>query len=77
MRDPKDCKDHAQKCSRLAENLPEGRARQLFAEMATTWLRLAIEAEETKARLDQLAAQQMDQRYRFGSRVAKKDHRRP
>jgi hypothetical protein len=55
MHDPKSCRDHALKCSRLAENFPEGSARQLFAEMAATWTRQAIEAEKSMPVLDQVS----------------------
>jgi hypothetical protein len=75
MQNPKNCRNHALKCSRLAESLPEGSARQLFAEMAATWTRKAIEAEKFTSVLDQVLARGNDP-YRFGSRVDAQDHHR-
>jgi hypothetical protein len=75
MQNPKDCRGHAMKCSRLAESLPEGAARQLFAEMAATWMRTAIEAEKFAPVLDQVLPCGSEP-YRFGSRVDTPDHRR-
>ena len=72
MQDPKSCRDHALKCSRLAESFPEGSARQLFAEMAATWTRRAVAAENSAPALDQW----VDEIYRFGSRVDANDYRR-
>ena len=75
MQNPKDCRGHAMNCSRLAESLPEGAARQLFAEMAATWTRKAIEAEKFAPVLDQLLPRGGEP-YRFGSSVDTQDHRR-
>jgi hypothetical protein len=75
MRDPKSCRDHALKCSRLAESFPEGSARQIFAEMAATWTRKAIEAEKFTPVLDKVLPRG-NEPYRFGSRVDAQDHRR-
>ena len=76
MQDPKSCRDHALKCSRLAESFPEGSARQLFVEMAATWTRRAIAAEKSAPALDQWVALRGNETYRFGSRVDTNDHRR-
>jgi hypothetical protein len=75
MQNPKDWRGHAMKCSRLAENLPQGAARQLFAEMAATWTRKAIEAEKFPPVLEQVLPRGSEP-YRFGSRVDTQDHRR-
>lgn len=75
MQDPKNCRNHALKCSRLAESLPEGSARQLFAEMAATWTRKAIEAEKFTPILDQVLPHG-DDPYSFGSRVDAQDRPR-
>jgi hypothetical protein len=75
MQDPKTCRSHALKCSPLADSLPEGSARQLFAEMAATWARKAVEAEKFTLALDQVLARG-NEPYRFGSRVDTQDHRR-
>ncbi len=76
MQDPKSCRDHALKCSRLAESFPEGSARQLFAEMAATWTRRAIAAEKSAPALDQWVSLRRNEIYRFGSRIDTNDHRR-
>jgi hypothetical protein len=76
MQDPKNCRGHALKCSRLAESLPESSARQLFAEMAATWTRQAIEAEKSMPALDQRVLPPGNEHYRFGSRVDTNDRRR-
>jgi len=72
MQDPKNCRSHALKCSLLADSLPEGSARQLFAEMAATWTRKAIEAEKFRPVLDQVLPRG-NEPYRFGSRVDAQD----
>ncbi len=66
MQDPKDCRSHALKCSRLAESLPEGSARQLIAEMAATWTKKAIEAEKFRPVHDQVLPPG-NEPYRFGT----------
>ena len=71
MQNPKDCRGQAMKCSRLAESLPQGAARQLFAEMAATWTRKAVEAP-----ILQRILPRGSEPYRFGSRVDTQDHRR-
>jgi len=75
MQNPKDCCGQAMKCSRLAESLPQGAARQLFAEMAATWTRKAVEAEKFAPILQQILRRGSEP-YRFGSRVDTQDHRR-
>ena len=76
MQEPKDCRGHALKRSRLAESLPEGSARELFAEMAAMWTRQAIEAENCLLALDQRALPRGNEPYRFGSRIDTNDRRR-
>jgi hypothetical protein len=68
MQNPMNCRSHALKCSLLADSLPEGSARQLFAEMAATWTRKAIEAEKFTPVLGQVLPRG-NEPYRFGSRV--------
>jgi hypothetical protein len=75
MQNPKDCRGHAMKCSRLAQSLPEGAARQLFAEMAATWMSKAFEAEKFTPVVDQVLSRG-DEPYRFGSRVDARDRGR-
>ena len=75
MQNPKDCRGQPMKCSRLAESLPQGAARQLFAEMAATWTRKAVEAEKFAPILQRILPRGSEP-YRFGSRVDTQDHRR-
>jgi hypothetical protein len=48
----KECRNHAVVCSRLADSLPEGRSRQMFADLAKTWLNLATVVENFQAHGD-------------------------
>ena len=52
--DPKDCRKHAERCRELAGSLPDKRAREIFAQLAESWLRLAVELEDAQAFLDTL-----------------------
>ena len=70
MPNPKDCRDHAFKCSRLAETFADGPTRQLFLDMAQTWLKRATDLEKTEERLDTLRSPERAGPYRFGSAVA-------
>jgi hypothetical protein len=53
-------------CSRLAETLPDGRSRQMFAAIARSWLELANEVENSQALLD--TCSDLSQPYRFASK---------
>jgi hypothetical protein len=66
---PKTCGEHAEKCMRLAESLPEGRSRQLFAELAERWTKRAADLEKCQAVLDEAVAPAAP--YRFSSRIGK------
>jgi len=70
MPNPKDCRDHAFKCSRLAETFADGPTRQLFLDMAQTWLKRAIDLEKSEERLNKLRSPEGAGSYRFGSAVA-------
>jgi hypothetical protein len=50
--DPKECRDHARECQRLAQTARSETARLAFDNLANTWLGLAHELEVTKALLD-------------------------
>jgi hypothetical protein len=50
--DPKECREHARSCQRLADTAINEEARQTFTNLAQTWLRLASELEVSKALLD-------------------------
>jgi hypothetical protein len=50
--DPKECRRHALACVRLAQTSATPQARQEFAGLARTWIRLADDLERTLAILD-------------------------
>ena len=50
--DPKECRQHALTCARLAQTLASPQARERFASLANTWLRLADDLERTLALLE-------------------------
>jgi hypothetical protein len=52
--DPKECRQHALNCVRLAQTAASPQAREQFASLANTWLRLAADLEKTLALLDAL-----------------------
>jgi hypothetical protein len=52
--DPKECRQHALTCVRLAKTSPSPQAREQFANLANTWLRLAYDLERAQALLDGL-----------------------
>jgi len=47
--DPKQCRDNAVFCSRLALAAVTPQERASFSDLAEIWLRLAVEAEQTLA----------------------------
>jgi hypothetical protein len=52
--DPQECRQHALTCVRLAQTSSTPQAREQFASLANTWLRLAADLEKTLALLDTL-----------------------
>jgi hypothetical protein len=52
--DPKECRRQALACVRLAQTSPSQQARDQFANLARTWIRLADEIESTEAFLTAL-----------------------
>jgi hypothetical protein len=50
--DPKECRQHALACVRLAQTSASREAREEFANLARTWIRLADVLERTWAILD-------------------------
>jgi hypothetical protein len=52
--DPKECRQHALNCVRLAQTSSSQQARDQFANLARTWIRLADEMESTDAFLTAL-----------------------
>ena len=52
--DPKECRQHALACLRLVQTSASPQARQEFADLARTWIRLADDLERTLVLLDVL-----------------------
>ena len=50
--DPKECRQHALACVRLAQTSASPQAREQFANLARTWIRLADDLETTLALLE-------------------------
>jgi hypothetical protein len=50
--DPKECRQHALNCIELAKTAPSVQARETFANLANTWLRLAADLDASQALLD-------------------------
>jgi hypothetical protein len=50
--DPKECRWHALACVRLAQTSTSPHAREHFANLARTWIRLADDLERSQAFLD-------------------------
>ena len=50
--DPKECRQHALNCVRLAQTSSTPQAREQFANLARTWIRLADDLERTLVILD-------------------------
>jgi hypothetical protein len=51
---PKECRRHALTCIQLAQTAPSPEAREHFAELSQTWLRLAGDIESGQALVDLL-----------------------
>jgi hypothetical protein len=51
---PKECRRNALECMQLAQTAPSPEAREHFAELSQTWLRLAGEIEAGQALVDLL-----------------------
>jgi hypothetical protein len=47
--DPKECRQHALACVRLAQTSSTPQSREQFANLARTWIRLADDLERTQA----------------------------
>ena len=58
--DPKECREHAKNCSRLASEAKTEHARETFENLARTWLRLAVDLENAQALLDQWGDRQTE-----------------
>ena len=51
--DPKECREHAKCCLRLAAEAPSSLAKARFQELAETWMRLATDLELSLSLLEQ------------------------
>ena len=60
--DPKECRQHALTCVRLAQTSTSPQAREQFAHLASTWIRLADDLERTLAFIDALDQETKPQR---------------
>ena len=60
--DPKECRQHALICVRLAQTSASPQAREQFADLARTWIKLADDLERTLAFLDALNEETEPQR---------------
>jgi hypothetical protein len=49
--DPKECREHARECLRIATAATKEQTREVFETLASTWLRLATDLERGKALL--------------------------
>ena len=49
---PEECREHARKCAELARHAASTEARDHFASLNTSWLRLAAEIESGQSFLD-------------------------
>jgi hypothetical protein len=52
--DPKECRQHALNCVRLAQTSSTPQTREQFASLVNTWLRLAADLEQAQVFLDAL-----------------------
>jgi hypothetical protein len=59
---PEECRRHALTCVRLAQTSASPQARERFANLARTWIRLADELERTLAFIDALDEETEPQR---------------
>ena len=50
--DPTECREHARKCAELARHAASTEARDHFASLHDSWLRLAAEIESGQSLLD-------------------------
>ena len=53
MPDPKQCRDNADFCAKLAENAETPEERESFMELAQTWIQLAINMETLIGLMDE------------------------
>ena len=51
--DPKECREHAKNCLRMAAEAPSPLAKARFQKLAETWMRLATDLEHARALVEQ------------------------
>ena len=49
--DPSECREHAKTCLKLADSATRADAREVFEDLARTWLRLACDLESSSVLL--------------------------
>jgi len=54
--DPKECRQHALTCAELAEKADSPARAQIFKNLASQWLKLAVELERAQALMDEYEA---------------------
>jgi hypothetical protein len=60
--DPKECREHAKNCLRLAAEAPNEVGKRRFEELARTWLRLASDLEAAKVLLERWGPSKVPER---------------
>jgi hypothetical protein len=60
--DPKECREHAKNCFRLAAEAPNEVGKRRFEELARTWLRLASDLEAAKVLLERWGPSKVPER---------------
>jgi len=50
--DPKECRQHAERCAELARLASTPEARDTFLSLQVTWIRLAMELDQSTALID-------------------------
>jgi hypothetical protein len=52
--DPKECRQHALRCTELAENATDSQLKAVLKRLAEQWLKMAVELERAHALRDEL-----------------------
>jgi hypothetical protein len=64
--DPKECRQHALNCVRLAQTSPYPHAREHFARLARTWIKLADDIERSQVFLRAMEDDEIEPNKRTG-----------
>ena len=54
--DPRQCRQQAVECARLAQTLASPEARDTFSDLARSWLKLAVDLERSQVFLEEFDA---------------------